>query len=67
MSYVIKLIKSHPEFKNTPDYWAGPLKENERLVEWSPSLADARRFTPEEATCRAKAMWPMAEALAVPA
>lgn len=67
MSYVIKLIKSHPEFRIRPDYWVGPLKENERPVEWSPDRRDAQHFTLEEATRRAKAMWPMAEALAVPA
>lgn len=63
--FIIKLVKSHPEFKNTNDYWVGPLKELVRAVEWSPDRRDAARFTLEEATRRAKAMRPMAEAQAV--
>ncbi len=67
MIYVIQLDKQNPEFKRAKDYWVGPLKENERHVEWSPVRSYAQRFTLEEATRRAKAMWPMAEARAVPA
>ena len=66
--FIIKLVKSHPEFKNTNDYWVGPLKELVRAVEWSPSRKHAARFaTREAAEARAAAMGPMAEAQAVPA